>query len=41
MLTYSGHGWVPMDDNNCWMVTYSWNPGRPLTEGEGHPAHYV
>jgi phthalate 4,5-dioxygenase len=39
--TYSGHGWVPMDDDNCWMVTYSWNPSRPLREDEGHPAHNV
>ena len=39
--TYSGHGWVPMDDENCWMVTYSWNPNRPLRENEGHPAHDV
>ena len=39
--TYSGHGWVPMDDENCWMVTYSWNPSRPLREDEGHPAHQV
>jgi phthalate 4,5-dioxygenase oxygenase subunit len=23
------------------MFTYSWNPGRPLREGEGHPAHFV
>jgi phenylpropionate dioxygenase-like ring-hydroxylating dioxygenase large terminal subunit len=41
MLTYSGHGWVPMDDDNCWMVTYSWNPGRPLRSDEGHPAHFL
>ena len=40
-LTYSGHGWVPLDDESCWMFTYSWNTGRPLREGEGHPAHYV
>ena len=40
-ITYSGHGWVPMDDENCWMFTYSWNEARPLREGEGHPAHYV
>ena len=40
-LTYSGHGWVPLDDENCWMVTYSWNYSRALSEGEGHPAHYV
>jgi phenylpropionate dioxygenase-like ring-hydroxylating dioxygenase large terminal subunit len=39
--TYSGHGWVPADDHNCWMVTYSWNPSRPLREGEGHQAHNV
>jgi len=37
-LTYSGHGWVPADDENCWMFTYSWNASRPLTEGEGHGA---
>jgi len=23
------------------MFTYSWNPGRSLREGEGHPAHFV
>jgi phenylpropionate dioxygenase-like ring-hydroxylating dioxygenase large terminal subunit len=40
-LTYSGHGWVPRDDNSCWMVTYSWNASRALQTGEGHPAHYV
>jgi phenylpropionate dioxygenase-like ring-hydroxylating dioxygenase large terminal subunit len=39
--TYSGHGWVPADDENCWMVTYSWNNSRPLRNGEGHPAHDV
>ncbi len=39
--TYSGHGWVPMDDENCWMFTYSWNPSRPLDPGEGHQAHDV
>ncbi|MDE2970463.1 MAG: aromatic ring-hydroxylating dioxygenase subunit alpha, partial [Chloroflexota bacterium] len=37
-LTYSGHGWVPMDDDNCWMFTYSWNASRPLRPGENHPA---
>ena len=36
--TYSGHGWVPMDDDNCWMFTYSWNASRPLRPGENHPA---
>jgi phenylpropionate dioxygenase-like ring-hydroxylating dioxygenase large terminal subunit len=40
-LTYSGHGWVPLDDESCWMFTYSWNASRPLREGEGHPAHFV
>jgi hypothetical protein len=40
-LTYSGHGWVPMDDENCWMFTYSWNASRPLREREGHGAHWV
>jgi hypothetical protein len=39
--TYSGHGWVPADDENCWMFTYSWNPSRPLNPGEGHQAHDV
>ena len=37
-LTYSGHGWVPADDDNCWMFTYSWNASRPLKDGEHHPA---
>ncbi len=36
--TYSGHGWVPADDENCWMFTYSWNASRPLKEGEHHQA---
>src|SRR5581483_3475330 len=40
-IIYSGHGWIPMDDQNCWMFTYSWCPNRKLEEGEGHPAHYV
>jgi phenylpropionate dioxygenase-like ring-hydroxylating dioxygenase large terminal subunit len=40
-LTYSGHGWIPMDDENCWMLTYSWNPGRKLRPDEGHPAHFL
>lgn len=41
---YSGHGWVPIDDEHCWLLTYSWHPSRPLSDfGErpGHPAHYV
>jgi phthalate 4,5-dioxygenase len=40
-LTYSGHGWVPLDDERCWMFTYSWNASRPLAQDEGHPAHFV
>jgi len=41
---YSGHGWVPIDDEHCWLLTYSWHPTRPLSEfgaRPGHPAHYV
>ena len=41
---FSGHGWVPIDDENCWLLSYSWHPSRPVAEfGEkpGHPAHYV
>ncbi len=37
-ITYSGHGWIPADDENCWMFTYSWNGSRPLKEGEHHGA---
>jgi phthalate 4,5-dioxygenase oxygenase subunit len=36
--TYSGHGWIPADDENCWMFTYSWNASRPLNKGEHHQA---
>ena len=39
--TYSGHGWIPADDENCWMFTYSWNPSRPLREDEGHGASFL
>jgi phenylpropionate dioxygenase-like ring-hydroxylating dioxygenase large terminal subunit len=39
--TYSGHGWVPADDESCWMFTYSWNASRPLNEGEGHGASFL
>ncbi|HTE85888.1 MAG TPA: Rieske 2Fe-2S domain-containing protein [Dehalococcoidia bacterium] len=41
---YSGHGWVPIDDEHCWLLSYSWHPSRPLGEfgaRPGHPAHYV
>lgn len=32
--THFGYTWVPIDDENCWIYTYAWNPDRPLTEGE-------
>ena len=32
--TYHGQTWVPIDDTSCWIFTYSWNPERPLSEGE-------
>jgi phenylpropionate dioxygenase-like ring-hydroxylating dioxygenase large terminal subunit len=32
--TYHGQTWVPIDDGNCWIYTYSWNPDRPLSEQE-------
>jgi len=32
--TYHGQTWVPIDDQSCWVYTYSWNPDRPLAEGE-------
>ncbi|MSQ10678.1 MAG: aromatic ring-hydroxylating dioxygenase subunit alpha [Dehalococcoidia bacterium] len=41
---FSGHGWVPIDDENCWLITYSWHPSRPMSDfgvNPGHNAHYV
>ena len=41
---FSGHGWVPMDDENVWLLSYSWSPTQPMSDfGEkpGHPAHYA
>jgi len=41
---FAGHGWVPIDDENLSMVTYSWHPTRPMSDfGDrpGHQAHYV
>ncbi len=41
---FSGHGWVPMDDENTWLFSYSWHPTRPMSDfGEkpGHGAHWV
>jgi phthalate 4,5-dioxygenase len=32
--THFGYTWVPIDDENCWIYTYAWNPERPLTEEE-------
>ena len=32
--TYHGQTWVPIDDESCWVFTYSWNPERPLGEAE-------
>ena len=32
--THFGYTWVPIDDQNCWIYTYAWNPDRPLTEDE-------
>ena len=36
--TYHGQTWVPIDDENCWVFVYSWNPDRPLT-GEERAAY--
>lgn len=32
--TYHGQTWVPIDDESCWVFTYSWNPDRPLSDTE-------
>ncbi|WP_151446138.1 Rieske 2Fe-2S domain-containing protein [Lacisediminimonas profundi] len=32
--TYFGYTWVPIDDHNCWIYTYAWNPDRPFTDEE-------
>ena len=32
--THFGYTWVPIDDYNCWIYTYAWNPDRPLTDDE-------
>ena len=24
--------WVPIDDETCWLFTYSWHPSRPMSE---------
>jgi len=32
--TYFGYTWVPVDDENCWIYTYAWNPDRPISDEE-------
>lgn len=32
--THFGYTWVPIDDSNCWIYTYAWNPERPFTPEE-------
>ena len=32
--THFGYTWVPIDDENCWIYTYAWNPVRPLGDDE-------
>jgi phenylpropionate dioxygenase-like ring-hydroxylating dioxygenase large terminal subunit len=40
-----GHFWVPIDDENCWVFTFDYQPVRALTAGElqamkdGHGVH--
>jgi phenylpropionate dioxygenase-like ring-hydroxylating dioxygenase large terminal subunit len=40
-----GHFWVPIDDENCWVFTFDYQPVRALTEDEvaameaGHGVH--
>ncbi len=50
---FSGHGWVPIDDETCWLFTYSWHPTRPMSDYNrpmndlvapgkaGHGAHWA
>ena len=30
----NGQTWVPIDDESCWIYTYTWNPDRPITAEE-------
>jgi phthalate 4,5-dioxygenase oxygenase subunit len=32
--THFGYTWAPIDDENCWIYTYAWNPERPLSDEE-------
>ena len=34
-----GHAWVPIDDENCFAWTFSYHPGRPLSEVELEVMH--
>lgn len=29
-----GHAWVPMDDDNCWVFSFTYNADRAITEDE-------
>jgi phenylpropionate dioxygenase-like ring-hydroxylating dioxygenase large terminal subunit len=31
---YQGNTWVPVDDENCWIYCFVWNPERPLSAEE-------
>ncbi len=31
---YMGHAWVPIDNENCWVFTMTWNSDRPLSQEE-------
>ncbi len=31
---YWGQSWVPVDDVNCWIYTYCWQPERPFSNSE-------
>jgi len=31
---YMGHAWTPIDDENCWVFTMTWNSDRPLSQEE-------
>lgn len=32
--TFTGQSFVPIDDENCWIYTYAWNPERTLSDAE-------
>ena len=33
-----GHAWTPIDDENTWVFTMTWNPVRPLVDHERDPS---